>query len=158
MTHEPDYFMHQFSVKTFDETGTIRTEIMGQHARHYPDTQWTEIDGIRIRSFNAKGRLTTATAATGLTNDDQSEVQLRGNAIVVRDADITTQTGAEPKMEFRGESLHVYMKSERIESHKPVILLRGDDRFTADSLSFDRVDRKLELRGRVRGTLVPVKR
>jgi lipopolysaccharide export system protein LptC len=47
------------------------------------------------------------------------------------------------------------MKTEQVKSHKPVELLRGNDRFTADSLDFDNVDQVLQLHGRVRGTLVP---
>ena len=34
-----------------------------------------------------------------------------------------------------------------MKSHKPVELMRGNDRFTADSLDYDNLDRVLELRG-----------
>jgi lipopolysaccharide export system protein LptC len=153
--HEPDYFMEGFSVKTFDSVGRIRTEVLGDKARHYPDTQWMEIDSIRIRSFDERGRLTTATANRGLTNEDSSEVQLLGNAVVVREADVGKRAEAAPRMEYRGEFLHAFMKTEQVKSHKPVELLRGNDRFTADSLDFDNVDQVLQLHGRVRGTLVP---
>jgi lipopolysaccharide export system protein LptC len=153
--HEPDYFMEGFSVKTFDSVGRIRTEVLGDKARHYPDTQWMEIDRIRIRSFDERGRLTTATANRGLTNEDSSEVQLLGNAVVVREADAGKRAEAAPRMEYRGEFLHAFMKTEQVKSHKPVELLRGNDRFTADSLDFDNVDQVLQLHGRVRGILVP---
>jgi len=153
--HEPDYFMEGFSVKTFDSVGRIRSEVAGDKARHYPDTQWMEIDRIRIHSFDEKGRLTTATANRGLTNEDSSEVQLLGNAVVVREAEAGSRAEAAPRMEYRGEFLHAFMKTEQVKSHKPVELLRGNDRFTADSLDFDNVDQVLQLHGRVRGILVP---
>lgn len=156
-SHEPDYFMRGFSVRTFDAKGQIRSEVQGDHARHYPDTQWIEIDAIHIRSFDAQGRLTTATALRGLTNEDNSEVQLIGNAVVVREADARNPTTT-PKMEYRGEFLHAFMDTEKVKSHKPVELLRGEDRFTADSLDFDNVDQVLQLQGRVRGTLVPTRK
>ena len=155
--HEPDYFMDAFVVKTFDSTGRIRSEVRGAQARHYRDTQWMEIDGIHIRSFDDKGRLTTATAKRGLTNDDNSEVQLLGNAVVVREADTGARAQANPRMEYRGEFLHAFMNTEKIKSHKPVELLRGNDRFIADTLDFDNVQQILELRGRVRGVLIPTK-
>ncbi len=155
LSHEPDYFMEEFSVRTFDSVGRIRTEVVGEKARHYPDTQWMEIDSIRIRSFDEKGRLTTATANRGLTNEDSSEVQLLGNAVVVREAEAGSRAEAAPRMEYRGEFLHAFMKTEQVKSHKPVELLRGNDRFTADSLDFDNVDQVLQLHGRVRGILVP---
>jgi lipopolysaccharide export system protein LptC len=47
------------------------------------------------------------------------------------------------------------MKTERLKSHKPVELQRGQDRFTADALDFDNVAQVLQLEGRVHGTLVP---
>lgn len=154
-SHDPDYFMSGFSVRTFDAAGHIRTEVVGDKARHYPDNQFMEIDGIRVRSFDAQGRLTTASAEHGLTNEDSSELQLIGNAVVVREADATAGK-ITPRMEYRGEFLHAFMNTEQIKSHKPVELLRGNDRFTADALEFDNVEQVLQLRGRVRGTLVPV--
>ena len=154
-SHDPDYFMSGFSVRTFDAAGHIRTEVVGDKARHYPDNQFMEIDGIRVRSLDAQGRLTTASAEHGLTNEDSSELQLIGNAVVVREADATAGKTT-PRMEYRGEFLHAFMDTEQIKSHKPVELLRGNDRFTVDALEFDNVEQVLQLRGRVRGTLVPV--
>lgn len=154
-THEPDYFMNEFSVQTFDAGGRLRTEVRGDRARHYPDTLLLEIDAIRIRSFDAQGRLTTASALRGLTNEDSSEVQLIGNAVVVREAEAGNVPKQAPRMEYRSEFLHAFMNTEQVKSHKPVELLRGNDRFTADALEFDNVEQVLQLRGRVRGTLVP---
>lgn len=155
VTHEPDYFMNGFSVKTFDSVGRTRTEVVGEKARHYPDTQWLEIDNIRIRSFDEKGRLTTATANQGLTNEGSTEVQLLGNALVIREADTAKHSGAAARMEYRSEFLHAFLTTEKVKSHKPVELLRGSDRFTADSLEFDNVEQVLQMRGRVLGVLVP---
>ncbi|RFO96447.1 LPS export ABC transporter periplasmic protein LptC [Rhodoferax lacus] len=153
--HDPDYFMDGFSVKTFDANGHMRSEVTGDKVRHYPDTQWLEIDGIYIRSFDAKGNLTTASADRGLTNEDGSEVQLMGHALVVRESGAQNGEAPSPSLQYRSEFLHAFMNTERLKSHKPVELQRGSDRFTADSLDFDNVEQVLQLQGRVRGTLVP---
>lgn len=58
-------------------------------------------------------------------------------------------------MSYHGEFLHAYMDTEMVKSHKPVELIRGNDRFTANSMEFDNVDQIMQLHGRVRGTLVP---
>ena len=152
-THEPDYFMRKFTVKTFDAAGKLKSEVSGAEAKHFPDTDTLEIDGARIRSFDAQGQLTTVTANRALTNSDASEVQLIGNALAVREA-----VGGEkpaPRMEFKGEFLHAFMKSERLTSDKPVVLTRGGDRFVADAMEYDNLKQVIELRGRVKGTLVP---
>lgn len=155
VSHEPDYFMQDFSVRTFDAQGRVRTEVQGVKARHYPDTLWLEVDSIRIRSFDEQGRMTTATARRGLTNEDSSEVQLMGNAVVVREADTNSGARSAPRVEYRSEFLHAFINTERVRSHLPVELLRGKDRFTAERLDFDNIEQALELSGRVRGTLMP---
>jgi lipopolysaccharide export system protein LptC len=153
--HEADYFMRKFSVKTFDSAGRLKSEVVGSDARHFPDTDTLEIDQVRIRSFNEEGRLSTATASRAVTNGDGSEVQLIGNARVVREPMLDKSGKPQPRLEFRGEFLHVFMNTERLKSHKPVELIRGDDRFTADTMDFDNLDRVMQLAGRVKGTLVP---
>lgn len=153
--HEPDYFMENFSARTFDGSGRLRTEVVGAKARHYPDTKWLEIDNIRVRSFDELGRVTTASAQRGLANEDSSEVQLMGEARVVREADPGQVANPAPRMEFRSEFLHAFMLTERVVSHLPVEFLRGGDRFSADRLDFDNVEQVLLLTGRVRATLLP---
>jgi lipopolysaccharide export system protein LptC len=154
-THEPDYFMKNFSVKTFDPTGRLKSEVTGADARHFPDTDTLEIDQVRIRSFNEQGQLTIATANRAVSNADGSEVQLFGNALVVRDATDDKAGKSSPRLEFRGEFLHAYMKTEQVKSDKPVQLVRGKDRFTGDTMDFDNLGRVMQLRGRVKGLMVP---
>jgi lipopolysaccharide export system protein LptC len=149
-THEPDYFMRGFSVKSFDPSGRLKSEVRGVEARHYPDTDTLEIDQPRIRAFNDKGLLTVATAKRAISNADGSQVQLIGDAVVTREA-----ADSAPRMEIRGEFLHAYMDTEKVKSHKPVHITRGGDAFTADSLDYDNLERVLALQGRVRGVIQP---
>jgi lipopolysaccharide export system protein LptC len=152
VTHDPDYFMRDFAVRTFDVNGRLRSEVFGTEGRHYPDTDTLEIEQPRIRSYDEQGNVTVSTARTGLSNGDGSEVQLIGNAIVVREPLAGT---ANPRMEFRGDFLHGFMNAERVKSNKPVTLIRGNNQFTGDEMDYDNLDRVLVLRGRVHGTIVP---
>ena len=154
--NQPDYFMKSFSVKSFDASGRLQSEVQGEEARHYPDSDTLEIDKARMRSVTPQGRLTVATADRALTNADGSEVQLFGNAIVTREP-LPAKPGspAQPRLEFRSEFLHAYTNTERVRSDKPVTLTRGTDRFTADGMDYDNLDQVLQLRGRVRGVLQP---
>ena len=153
--HEPDYYMRGFSVKTFDATGRLESEVFGTEARHFPDTDTLEIDKPRIRAYSARGELTEATAMHALSNGDGTEVQLIGDAVVTRRASKGADGRGAPPLEFRGEFLHAFLNTEKVKSHKPVVLIRGGDRFTADRLDFDNVPRVVALDGRVRGTMVP---
>ena len=153
--HESDYFMRNFTVKSFAENGQFKSEIYGVEARHYPDSDTLEIDQARIRSVNAEGRLTTSTANRVLSNGDGSELQLSGNALVVREASKDANGVELPRMEFRGEFLHAFVNEERVKSHKPVVLTRGGDQFTGDTFAYDNLSGVAELKGRVKGLLVP---
>ena len=154
--NQPDYFMKSFSVKSFDASGRLQSEVQGEEARHYPNSDTLEIDKARRRSVTPQGRLTVATADRALTTADGSEVQLFGNAIVTREP-LPAKPGspAQPRLEFRSEFLHAYTNTERVRSDKPVTLTRGNDRFTADGMDYDNLDQVLQLRGRVRGVLQP---
>lgn len=153
--HESDYFMRNFTVKSFADNGQFKSEISGVEARHYPDSDTLEIDQARIRSVNAQGRLTTSTANRALSNGDGSELQLSGNALVVREASKDANGAEVPRMEFRGEFLHAFLNEERVKSHKPVVLTRGSDQFTGDTFAYDNLSGVAELKGRVKGVLMP---
>ena len=153
--HEVDYFMHKFTVKNFDEAGRLKSEIYGIEGRHFSDTDILEIDQVRIRSTGPQGRLTVSTANRAYVNSDGSEVQLTGNARVVREASRDASGKEAPRLEFRGDFLHAFLNEERVTSHKPVVLIRGNDQFTGDSFAYDNLDQVANLKGRVRGVLMP---
>jgi lipopolysaccharide export system protein LptC len=154
LSHEADYFLRGFSVKSFDPNGHLKTEIQGVEARHFPDTDTMEIDQPRIRSYNDKGAQTVATARRGVSNADGSQVQLIGDAVVTREGK-DAKGQPLPKLQIRGEFLQLFANEEKLKSHKPVTITRGNDVFEADNLDYDNLERTLELRGRVRGTLQP---
>ena len=153
--HEPDYQMQRFSVRSFDGQGKLTSEVLGDDARHFPDTDTLEIDNVRIRSYDAAGLLTTATARRALVNGDASELALFGEARVLREPGSDRAGQLQPRLEFRGEYLQAFLKTERVLSSQPVQLQRGEDQFTADALEADNQNRVIQLTGRVRGTLLP---
>ncbi len=153
--HEPDYFMRGFSVKTFDPSGRLKSEVLGADARHYPDTDTLEVDTVRIRSFDQDGRVTMASAKRAVAKGDASEVQLFGDARVVRALPPGQDIDSPTRIEFRGEFLHAFMSTERVTSDRPVALIHGHDQFTADALEFDNLARVVLLKGRVKATLLP---
>ena len=155
VSREADYFMRNFSVKNFDESGRLKSDISGREGRHFPDTDILEIDDARIRSLPPGGSVTIATGRRAYSNGDGSEVQLVGNALVVREAGVEPSGKVLPRLEFRGEFLHAFLNEERVTSNKPVVLTRGTDRFTGDEFAYNNLDQVVSLKGRVRGVLNP---
>jgi lipopolysaccharide export system protein LptC len=154
-THEPDSIMRRFSVKNFDANGRLKSELRGTEARHFPDTDTVEIDQPRLRMVGDRGEVTLASAKLAVSNGDGSEVQLFGDAVVTREPFAEAPGRESPRMEFRGEYLHVFVNKERVTSNKPVELLRGDDRLSGDSLVFDNATQVLEMTGHVHGQIAP---
>lgn len=154
-THEPDFFMRSFVVKNFLPNGELSSELFGKEGRHYPDTDTLEVDDVRWRAISEEGLVTHGSAKRGLSNGDGSEIQLFGDAVIVRDAAKTADGKLVPRLEFRGEFLHAFLDTERVKSHKPVTLIRGTDKFTADSLDYDSGTGVANLQGRVHGVLMP---
>jgi lipopolysaccharide export system protein LptC len=151
---DPDYLLSQFAIKTFDPSGALANEVWGSKARHFPHTDILEIDEARFRSSRGP-RATVGQAQRAYSNADGSEVQLVGNAIVVREAGQDAQGRALPRIEFRGEFLHAFLQTEVVKSHKPVTVVRGADQFSGDTMVYNQLDGLVALDGRVRVRLEP---
>ena len=151
--HEPDYEMTNFVVQRFAKDGTLRTQLEGDRLRHYPDNDTLEIDRARLRAIDSDGVVTLATANRALANGDGSEVQLLGDARVVRPAE-----GNEQEIEFRGEFLHAFRNVEQLRSHLPVTVTQGESVVHADGMEYDNLARVIDLHGRTRATFVSPRR
>jgi lipopolysaccharide export system protein LptC len=154
LKHEHDYLMKSFSLKSFENDGRLKNELLGEEAKHFPDTDTLEIEQIRIKNYSATGRISTASANRAVVNGDATEVQLIGDALVLREGAIEKSGKPSPRLSIQSEYLHANLETEVVKSHKPVQLSRGNSRFTANSLEFDNFDQVLNLQGRVRGTLL----
>lgn len=153
LRHEPDYVMKNFVVQRFGADGALRTQIEGDQLRHYPDDDSLEVDIARIRAVAANGTVTLATARRALSNGDGSELQLLGDARIVRPS-----SGREQAVEFRGEFLHAFRNIEQVRSHLPVVVTQGASVVRAQGMQYDNFARVVELKGRSTATFDPPKR
>ena len=149
--HEPDYTMRQFQVQRFAADGRLRVQIEGDELRHYPDTDTLEVANPRIRAIGPDGRLTRAAAQRALSNGDGSEVQLFGQAEVVREP----LAAGEAPVEFRSEFLHAFLATERLRSHLPVVVRRGASELRSVGMEYDNLSRVIDLKGRVKASFEP---
>jgi lipopolysaccharide export system protein LptC len=151
--HVADYVMTRFVVQRFGKDGALRTQIEGERLRHFPDDDTLEIDEARIRAVGSDGVVTLANARKALANGDGSEVQLLGDAHVVRPAH-----GKEEQIEFRGEFLHAFRNIERLRSHLPVVVTQGQSVVRAGGMEYDNLARVVDLKGRTSATFVSPRR
>jgi lipopolysaccharide export system protein LptC len=153
LRHEADYVMTRFVVQRFAPDGSLRTQIEGAQLRHYPDDDTLEIEAARIRAVGDNGTVTLASARRALANGDGSEVQLIGDARVLRPAD-----GKAEAVEFRSEFLHAFRNVERVRSDQPVVVTQGTSVVRAEGMEYDNLSRVVELKGRSTAVFVPPKR
>lgn len=147
---EPDYRLENFSVKSFDKTGRMTREVMGDKGRHYPGVDEMHIDHVRVYAQSDTGVKINAKANTGVATGDGERVTLLGQAVAVRAADANA-----PRMELRGERLLALVKEEKLLSSDPVEITRDKDVFNALTMNFNSKSGEYLLDGRVRGVLAP---
>ncbi|KQV99523.1 LPS export ABC transporter periplasmic protein LptC [Rhizobacter sp. Root1221] len=148
--HEPDYEMHHFSVQRYTPAGTLEAQLEGETLRHYPDTDTLEIDNVRLRAIDSENRTSVATAHHALTDSAATEVQLMGQAEVVREA-----TPTEAAIHFRSEFLHAFVQAERVFSNKPVVVTQGGTEVQADGMEYTHKDGVIRFTGRSRAVFDP---
>lgn len=154
LSSEPDFFMRDFSVRSFAPDGRLQTEMFGEEGRHRPDTNSIEIDQARMRTIDERGGVTSATTDLLTSNSQNNEFDLTGNAIVVRRAVDARGQPAAP-VRFEGEFLRIYTEPSRLFSDQRVLILRGNDRIAADGLNYSGEQEQVVFEGRVRVQLIP---
>ena len=92
--HEADYFLRNFSIKSFDTQGNLKSEMFGTEARHYPDTDTLEIDQVRMRKIGENGLPTVATAQRGVSDATGDDVQMFGDVHVRRQRPSREKSGS----------------------------------------------------------------
>ena len=146
---EPDYTMQNFVVERFDKDGRLKVRLQGDQLRHYADRDLIEVDQARVRAVSTEGRVMLARALRAVTNGDGSELQLIGDARI----DSTGPHG-EP-VQFRGEFLHVFVNTQRVRSHLPVVVVRDGSEIRAAGMDYDHLSGQLLLQGKMRALLLP---
>ena len=147
---DPDYSLGRFSVKVMDASGRLKQQITGHAARHYPQTDELHIDEVRVQAVGDSGAHFHVRARQGTATADHQLITLLGDAVAVRQADAQT-----PQTELRGSKFLVRSREDQLLSPEPVEILRGADRFTAQTLDFNSRTGEYMLQGHVRATLAP---
>ncbi|WP_238455826.1 LPS export ABC transporter periplasmic protein LptC [Azohydromonas lata] len=148
--HVPDYTMQGFKTQRFTPQGALQVQIEGTQMRHYPDNDTFEVDEVRIRSLGEDGTVMRATARRALSNGKGTQVQLMGNAVVVREA-----LDGQPPLEIRSELLTFFTETKRVVTDQPVQVLQGSNDMRAAGVDYDHRSGLAQLTGPMRARLDP---
>jgi lipopolysaccharide export system protein LptC len=149
-SHTADYDFQNFTLKSYEMNGKLKSTIHGVSAQHFQDTMNTEIKQPLVLIYS-KDRVISARGKKAVVNEDGSQVQLMGQTLLKRD----DAHPVEDDMQISGEFLHFFVNTDTLVSHLPVHIVRGKNRFKADHLDADNVNQVYQLKGRVHATLVP---
>jgi lipopolysaccharide export system protein LptC len=153
--HVPDYFMRGFSLKVYAPDGRLEFRVQGDHAEHFPDTDRLEVEQPRLTKVDETGRVTDASARQAITTPDGQRVELKGQAVVRRAGEPGAQGSQAKAFELRSDYLFMDLDRDVMRTDRPVEVLRGGDRFTADAMDHDHERGVTRMSGRVRGVLQP---
>lgn len=148
--HTADYDFQNFTLKSYELNGKLKSTIHGVFAQHFQDTLNTEIHLPYVLIYS-KDRVMSAKGKKAIVNEDGSQVQLMGQTLLKRD-DVHQQ---EDDMQISGEFLHFFVNTDTLVSHLPVNIVRGKNQFKADNLQADNLNQTYILNGRVHATLAP---
>ena len=149
--HEIDYYLKNFSVKTFQQDGHLQSIVFGEQANHFEDTQTLEIKKPRIQSIDHENNLISASAKQALSNVDGSEFQLIGQAVVVKNGIEKNGKKKSDDLEMRSEFLDFLIDDDKIKTNQSVLMKKGTNTFSAQGLDYDNATQILRLKGQVKG-------
>ena len=153
---KPDAYFHRFRLIGFGSLGEWDMQLTGARALHRADVERYDIEEPQLFKRDAQtGVPTEGRALKGQVNESGTQVQLFGNAIIHRPAHKGVDGTMKKAFEIRSDYLLLDDDRHALETNRPVTINQGQDRFSAERMLALQQDGKLELDGRVRGTLVP---
>lgn len=147
---EPDYDIRRFVLKTYDLQGKLKSSMTGTSAVHSPQTMSTLVEEPRVMILKEK-TTTLATAQRALANEDGSEVQLMGRAVIHRNP-----TPEEPDpLRVQSEFLHFFADTDTVQTPLPAEISKGKNNFKGSSMKADNLNQVLAMKGRVKAVIYP---
>jgi lipopolysaccharide export system protein LptC len=151
--HVEDYFMKDFKVTTYKVNGEVKTQLVGQFARHFEDTDTFEIDQPRLYSqtIEPSGRKqkSEGVAKLAIGNSDASIIELKGDVIFNKE-EFSSSKGEVIQTSLKSEYLKINSDLEEMNSNLPVQIERGHQKITGDSMSYNNLERHLIMSGHVK--------
>lgn len=129
-TRQSDFFLEDFRMRQYGETGRLRYLINGQRLEHFPADDSTIISRPSMVLHNDRGptwHITAANAKAG--SEELDEIRLSGNVEITRDAGRNNQP-----VQITTASLLIKPKTEFVRSTDTITLIQPGARLVAQSL------------------------
>ena len=153
---KPNAYFRNFHLVSFDAQGRWIAQISGVKASHRDVTEMYEIESPQVLRRDQKtDTLTQVSARQGQVNEQGSLIRLHGQAVIRRESNKATAGAPSRPLEISSETLLLDDERQMIEAPQTVLITQGLNRFSADHMVAMQPEGKLQLTGRVHGTLMP---
>lgn len=124
----PKTYIDQVQTWSFDEDGNLNDMLEAQRVDRYSRGDYSMIIEPRLYAHSEDGRTWSMSAERGRFQHDEEQLLLRRNVILSHD-----QTGSR----MRTHALDVELAARTARGDRPVTIVQGDNRTTADGLVVD---------------------
>lgn len=145
--HDPDFWSERFSVKTFDNSGKLKSTLTAARMTHYPDDETSHLDDIVIRYHGQTS--VSVSGPKGLVSKDGKQVSLVGGAVITREG----SSKAAPATQVQTQILNILPDEERAYSDLPVTITQGASVIRGGAMDVNHATGLSVLSGRVTGTI-----
>ena len=145
----PDFTSTNIALTQFKPDGTAERRIFAAYAEHYEDGRMMSIKP-RLVTLSVDEPQVKARADTGISMDAGETVNFAGNVVVSRAGDRNNAP-----MRFETQELTVFPDTQVFESGAPVTLVNGADVTTGIGLTFDNVERTVNIHSNVKSSFAP---
>ena len=145
----PDFTSTNIALTQFKPDGTAERRIFAAYAEHYEDGRMMSIKP-RLVTLSVDEPQVKARADTGISTDAGETVNFAGNVVVSRAGDRNNAP-----MRFETQELTVFPDTQVFETGAPVTLVNGADVTTGIGLTFDNVERTVNIHSNVKSSFAP---
>ena len=141
---EPDYIIHHFQIRHFDDQGFLSNILRGETITYYANNKTaTIVEPIILHRSEEQASAYRITATTGLTDENLREIVLLGNVKMIR------QPVDEQSTILLTEQILYNHNTGIAETETPVTVISGNSRISGQRLSVDTRNNSLKLEGQV---------
>jgi len=150
LSHEPDYYMENFTTITMEEDGTAKNKLRAEYMAHYPDDNTTELLKPMLEVFRKDKLPIMIIADKGWVTADNEVILLSGNVKLWQDDE-----AGERKLEIITSDVKILMDQEYAETDKPATMTGKRMIVNSTGVRAYFKENRLELLHNVHGKILP---
>lgn len=158
LSHRPDYIFSDVKLTVLNLDGSTKYRLLGKEFKHYEDDASIDIFKPQLRLFNAKVVPTTILSNQAIVSGDLDVLELFKNVNVSRPNQLSSSgLIINPFFQLDSEYLKVFVNEDRLTTHLPVKIQRGDSIVNAaKGADYDNISQEILMYGDVRGQIAPM--